>query len=210
MLLISFKESIYNYIEYIKRGDVLSSEFYSRIHSNPIIAAVTDLSKLKEVLESPCEIVFLLTGNIFNVKAAVDELKDGGKLVFIHLDLLEGLSKDHIALEYIHKSINPDGIITTKSNLVRIAKEIGMFAIQRFFLIDSISVESGVKTVQSSRPDAVEIMPGIMHRITSRICKEIKIPVIAGGFINDKEDVIACLNAGAMGISTSKEEIWCM
>jgi glycerol uptake operon antiterminator len=32
--------------------------------------------------------------------------------------------------------------------------------------------------------------------------------VIAGGLIQDKDDVIESLRAGAMGISTSKEEIW--
>ncbi|MFZ5351560.1 MAG: glycerol-3-phosphate responsive antiterminator [Bacillota bacterium] len=188
----------------------MSSMFYGKIHENPIIAAITDIAKVKDAVESPCEIVFLLTGSIFNIKDAVRALKEKGKMVFIHLDLLEGISKDQIAIEYIHKEINPDGIITTKSNLVKAARDMGLFTIQRFFLVDSISVESGIKTVQNSKPDAVEIMPGIMHRITAKICSELKIPVITGGFINGKEDVIACLNSGAMGISTSNEDIWYM
>ncbi len=186
----------------------MGSLFYSKIHACPIIAAVTDMEKLKEAVASPCEIVFMLTGNIFNIREAVQEIKQNHKMVFVHLDLLEGLSKDSTAIKYLNKTIEPDGIITIKSGLIKIAREMGMFAIQRLFFVDSLSVESGIKTVNNSKPDAIEIMPGIMHSVTSRVCNEVRIPVITGGLINDKDDVIACLKAGAMGISTSNKENW--
>lgn len=188
----------------------MKTEFYTRILENPIIAAVTDMEKLKDARSSPCEIIFLLAGNVFNIREAVNSIRQVNKLVYVHLDLLEGLSKDNTAVDYLYKSITPDGIITTKSNLIKHAKEIGMFTIQRLFLLDSLAVESGIKTVNNCKPDAVEIMPGIMNKVTAKISKELKIPVIAGGLINEKEDVISCLNAGAMGISASNEDVWYM
>ncbi len=47
-----------------------------------------------------------------------------------------------------------------------------------------------------------------MPKIINELGEKTNIPIIAGGLIRDKEDVINCLNAGAIGISTSKEEVW--
>lgn len=188
----------------------MATPFYDKIHNSPVVAAVGDMDKLDQAIESPCEIVFLLTGNIFTLGTFVSKVKENNMLVFIHLDLLEGFSRDHIALEYIAKEIKPNGIITTKGNLIRQAKDLNLFAIQRCFILDSISVESALRSIKKYKPDAVEIMPGILPRITKRISNEVRIPVITGGLIELKKDVIDSLQAGALGVSTSKEEIWNM
>ncbi|WP_432664545.1 glycerol-3-phosphate responsive antiterminator [Wukongibacter baidiensis] len=188
----------------------MGSEFYKRVHENPIICAISDLGKLDFAVKSPSEVIFLLNGDIFNLKNTVSKVKENNKLIFIHLDLMDGFSKDVIALKYISKNIKPDGIITTKSNLIRIAKDMNIFAIQRLFLLDSLSLESGIKSVRATRPDAVEILPGIMHKTTKYITTQIKTPVITGGLIKDKEDVVLSIKAGAVAISSSNEKVWYM
>lgn len=188
----------------------MSNIFYENIHYNPIIAAVKHLDMLDSAMESPCKIIFLLTGNIFNLESMIEIAKEGQKGIFVHLDLMEGFSNDIVSLQYIHEKFNPDGIITTKGNLVKHAKGMGMFTIQRLFLLDSMSLETGKKSISHTRPDAVEILPGIIPKITKDIHREIKIPIIVGGLIMDKEDVISSLNAGAVGISTSNKSIWYM
>ena len=35
-------------------------------------------------------------------------------------------------------------------------------------------------------------------------------PVIAGGLISDKEDVIEALDAGAISVSTTNQDVWFM
>ena len=40
--------------------------------------------------------------------------------------------------------------------------------------------------------------------------KQLNVPVIAGGLIADKEDVIQALDAGAVAISTTNESVWNM
>lgn len=188
----------------------MGDKFYEKVHENPIICAINSLTKLDLAIKAPCEITFLLKGDIFNLKNIVSKVKRNNKLIFIHLDLMEGFSKDVVALDYISKVIEPDGIITTKSNLVKIAKNKNIFAIQRLFLLDSLSVETGIKSVKAARPDAVEILPGIMHKATKYITSEIKTPVITGGLIKDKEDVILSIKSGAVGISTTDEKVWYM
>lgn len=186
------------------------SELITMIRDNPIIAAVNNLEKLDMAIESPCKLIFLLTGSIFNIKDIVEKCKKKGKRILVHLDLLEGLSKDECALKYISEYIKPDGIITTRGNLVRIAKENGIFAIQRLFILDSMSLDTGIKSIHSTKPEAIEILPGIMPKAIRRIHAETQIPLIAGGLIIDKEDAIASLSAGAMGISTSNKAVWYM
>ncbi|MGH4138945.1 glycerol-3-phosphate responsive antiterminator [Clostridium sp.] len=189
---------------------IIKNEFYDRIRENPVIAAVNNLEKLEKAIQSPCEIIFLLTGSIFNLQELVNKAKASNKSVFVHLDLIEGFSRNACALQYINEIIKPNGIITTKSSLIRTAKEMGLFSIQRLFMLDALSLESGINSIKNIRPDAVEILPGIMPRVTKTIGTEVNIPIITGGLISDKEDVIASIKAGAIGISTSKEEIWYM
>ncbi len=186
------------------------SEIVNMIKDNPIIAAVNNLEKLDLAVSSPCRLIFLLTGSIFNIKDIVEKCKRSGKRILVHLDLLEGLSKDECALRYISEYIKPDGIITTRGNLIRIAKENNIFAIQRLFILDSMSLDTGIKSIHSTKPEAIEILPGIMPKVIRRIHSETNIPLIAGGLIIDKEDAIASLSAGAVGISTSNRAVWYM
>ena len=183
-------------------------DFFEKIDSNPIIAAINDLHQLEDALESPCEIIFLLTGNIFNLKEIAHKVKLKNKGLYIHIDLIDGFSKDTWGLEYIVKNIYPDGIITTKTNLVKLSKDLGAFTIQRLFIPDSMSLDKGIKSIKTARPNAVEILPGIMPKIIKKIHLETGIPIITSGLIMDKEDVIWSLNSGAVAISTSNKKVW--
>lgn len=186
------------------------NEFYNRLQVNPIIAAIKDRRQLERAIESPCEIIFVLKSDIFNIRSIVDQVKAADKGVYLHVDLIDGLSKDSLALKYIHENIKPDGIITTKTNLVKVSKGLDMFVIQRFFILDHLSLDTGIHSIETIKPNAVEILPGVMPKIAKTFVNKTRVPVITGGLIMDKEDVMNSLKAGAQGISTSKEEIWYM
>ena len=64
------------------------------------------------------------------------------------------------------------------------------------FLLDSISLESLGK-MPANLPDCLDILPGTMPKILRRVCADAKVPVLTGGLIADKEDVMAALDAGA-------------
>lgn len=182
--------------------------FRKRMEKNPVIAAVKDIGRLDEAIASNSEIIFLLCGNIFNLEEAVKKAKDKKKLIFIHVDLIEGFSKDATALKYINEKIKPDGIISTKNNQIKAAKELGLLTVQRLFIIDSLSIDTIVKVSTAIAPDAVEILPGIMPRITAKLSSSLKIPVIVGGLISEKEDIHKAVENGALGASTSASELW--
>lgn len=182
--------------------------FFDRVAENPIIAAVQDLDKLDDALNSPCEIIFLLTGNIFNLREISHRIGAKNKGLYIHIDSIDGFSKDTWGLEYIIKNISPDGIITEKNNLVKLSKDMGVFTIQRLFIPNSYSLEEAIASIKKIRPNAIEILPGIMPKIIKRIINETKISVIASGLITDKYDLSSSLEAGAVAISTSNKDVW--
>lgn len=179
-----------------------------RVESNPIIAAVQNEKDLEIAIKSQVATVFLLCADIFNAKALVDRIKSADKSALIHIDFLEGIGKDAKAIDYIIHVIQPDGIISTKSSHIKIAKGKGMFTIQRFFLIDNKSYEMTTNSVKTIQPDMIEVMPGVMPGVIQRITRQLSIPVIAGGLISSKQDIVEALKAGAIGASTGKKELW--
>ena len=172
----------------------------------PVVAAIKDEEGLKKCLGSDIPIVFVLYGDICNIRDIVGRLKQAGKIVIIHLDLITGLSSKEIAVTYLRSVTHGDGIISTKPAVIRKAKEEGMFAIMRFF----IAFESIQKQVEYVHPDMIEILPGLMPKVIRKICSQSRIPVIAGGLITDKEDIMAALGAGAISISTTNQKVWFM
>ena len=182
--------------------------FFDKLERNPIIAAVNNLEKLDLALNSPCEIIFLLTGNIFNLREIATRVRSKNKGLYIHIDSIDGFSKDTWGLEYIIKNIYPDGIITEKSNLLKLSKDMGMFTIQRLLIHDSNSLEYAITTINKSRPNAVELLPGIMPKIIKKIITDTKMSVIASGLIVDKHDLDSSMDAGAIAISTSNQKVW--
>jgi glycerol uptake operon antiterminator len=180
----------------------------NRVRLNSVIAAVQSEDDLEVAIKSNVTTVFLLCADIFNAKTLVDKIKGAGKSAFIHIDFLEGIGKDAKAIDYIIQVIKPDGIISTKSNHIKIAREKGMFTIQRFFLIDSKSFEMTLNSVKALQPDMIEVMPGVMPGVIHRITRRLSIPVIAGGLISSKQDVLEAIKAGALATSTGKKELW--
>ena len=184
----------------------------SRLEKNPVIAAVRTPAAVADVCRSPAEVAFLLCGDILNAGALTRQMQKAGKLVLIHMDLLGGIGRDSQAVEYLAQSVRPDGIISTRSQLIRAARDRSLLTVQRFFLLDSQSVAMTAETAAAVRPDMVEVMPGICPRVIRRLSLEggHRLPVIAGGMIEKKEDILEALSAGALGVSTSRKELWAL
>lgn len=180
------------------------------LESCPIIAAVKDDEGLQECIHSESGMVFILYGDICSIGDIVKTIRDAGKRAIVHMDLIQGLSPREAALEYLKKATLADGIITTRPALIHKARELGFFTVLRFFVIDSLAYENIEKQTAAVRPDVVEILPGLMPKVIRQVKRSIRRPVIAGGLISEKEDILAALDAGAAAISTTNKRVWFM
>lgn len=174
----------------------------------PIITAVKDEEGLNRCLESESKIVFVLFGDVCSISGIVRRIKESGRIAFVHMDLINGLSNKEIAVDFIHENTQADGIITTKPALVKHAKELQMYTVLRLFVIDSMAFQNIQKQGIAVKPDLIEVLPGVMPKVIQKICKITRIPIIAGGLIQDKEDVMNALSAGAISISSTNEKVW--
>ncbi len=174
----------------------------------PVIAAAKDCEHLKACISSPCEVVFLLGGELGTIAEQIASAKAAGKFVVVHIDLVNGLSNKESAVDFIKKYTLADGIISTRPQTVKHAHVLGLFTVLRIFLLDSMALDNLQKQITSAEPDMIEVLPGLMPRIITEVQKKSRVPVIAGGLISEKSDVLAALSAGASCISTTRNELW--
>ena len=174
----------------------------------PVIAAVKTDEALTAALASPCSAVFLLASTLLTVDGLVHRIHDAGKLAVVHIDLVDGLSSREIAVDSLNALCHPDGIISTRPTLIRRARHRGLLTVQRAFILDSLSLTSLSGQLEQGKPDFVEILPGIMPRVIAEISARTQVPVIAGGLLRDKADVMAAMSAGAAAVSTSAPSLW--
>lgn len=173
-----------------------------------VILASKDSSEIPSVAERVRPTwVFLLGGAAGTVMGASKLLGSRGFTVFVHIDMVHGLSKDPEGIRLLKTFAQPAGIISTHPSIVTAAHKAGLATIERIFLLDSSSVESGIKNIERSQPDAVEVLPGILPRQISAIASQLSVPLIAGGLITTPDQVFDALRSGAHGISTSSEEL---
>ncbi len=186
-----------------------TNAFLDALQSRPVIAAARDLQGVRAAAQSPAAAVFLLGGSIMSLTQMVCEAKTSGKRIFVHLDLLEGLGHDAAAVEWIARTAAPDGLISTKSPLLKNAKECGLLTIQRLFVMDSSSLSHGAKQLRQARPDLIEILPGLVPKAVNALAEALPgNPIIAGGMVTEAAEVSAALRAGALGVSTSAAALW--
>ena len=181
------------------------AEFLSVLERSPVIAAVRDDS-FSEAIASPSEIIFYLKANIMTVKSRAEEAIAAGKILFVHIDLAEGIGKDKSGIEFL-ADCGVHGIISTRNQLISIARDMGLLTVQRFFALDSQGLESMRDVSNISCADLLEIMPGVIPKVIEKFAEK-NIAVIAGGLIETKAEVLTALQAGASAVSTGKSELW--
>jgi glycerol-3-phosphate responsive antiterminator len=78
----------------------------------------------------------------------------------------------------------------------------------RFFIIDSIAYTTMEKQIKNAHPDVIEVLPALMPSVMERILSCVKCPVIAGGLVTEKEDVMSLLEVGVSSISSTNQDVW--
>ena len=179
----------------------MKQQFYDAIVDGPIIAAVKDETGVEVCIQNDIRVVFILYGELITIPDIVQRLKDAGKFVVVHLDLIGGLAVREEAVRFIRYGTAADGIISTKPEMIRYAKELDLCTVFRIFAMEHHGMEFA---------DLIEVLPGIMPKIIKHIAGQAAVPVIAGGLISEKEDVMRALDAGAIAISTTNQAVWKM
>ena len=143
----------------------MEQEFWDAVEDNPIIAAVKSMDDLEQCCKlEDIRVVFILFGDICSIGDIVKKIKAAGKIAMVHIDLIGGLSPREIAVDYLKNNTDTDGIITTKPSLIKKAKELSLYTVLRYFLLDSMAYENILTQQHTVRPDFIEVLPGACQK----------------------------------------------
>lgn len=175
-----------------------------------MIGAVANFKQLERAVKHKEKLacVFVLFGNISNLKMIVDQLKEEGIKSYVHIDKVESLRVDDYAFKFIRNNVGADGIVTTKAGYVKKAKSAGLEVVQRSFIVDNRMLDLTLKGLEKAKPDYLEIMPAITSYLIPDIKKAYDIEIIAGGLVDHPEVFDEALENGASFVSTSNVEMW--
>lgn len=176
-------------------------------HENKIIAATRSDAEFLAATESRASLVFDLDCNIMSLAKKLKTAHDCGKKIFVHIDLAGGIGKDASGITFL-KKMGVDGVISTKVNIIKMAREIGLCTVQRFFIVDSKSIHTTIEAVRASRPDMIEIMPATLSKVIARLSRELAVPIIAGGLIETEQEAREAIDCGAAAVSTGQNTLW--
>lgn len=136
--------------------------FMEATENCPVIPEIINDEWLEALSESDCDIVYIVYGDICTIPEIVEKVKQAGKMAIVHMDLIVGLSSKEISVDFLKKYTRADGIISMKPAMIKRANDVGLFTIQRFYLMDRftyVNIEkhiknckSGCRRVPSGRP----------------------------------------------------------
>lgn len=177
------------------------------MEENPVVPSLRDPAALDQYLHCPCGVVFVLCGDILNIDEIIRRLHEGGKKAVIHADLVSGLAPKEIAVDFLQRC-GADGILSTRPALVRRGRELGLLSVLRVFAIDSKAISNLYREAELGTPDMVEVLPGAIPHVIAQLKRQLSIPLIAGGLLEEKSDILTALSAGALCVSTSNSRLW--
>jgi glycerol uptake operon antiterminator len=174
-----------------------------------IIPAVRSPEFLLDSSRAPGKIVYFLFGNPENIGEMMELVADAGKVPIINIDLAAGLARDQAAVSFLaHRRV--EGIISTHPEPLRAARDLGLFAVKRTFLLDSAALDSALRSLEQFMPDALEVLPALAApHIVNRLHQMYPaLPVIAGGLITTLREIEDLINHGISTVSVSDHRLW--
>ena len=183
-------------------------EFVRRFRAVPCGAAVKTDGELDAAISSGVGAVFLLRGDGLELAPLVRRIHDADKLAVVHLDLVDGLASDMAGVRWLARC-GVDAVISSHGQAVRAVRAEGLVAIQRLLCVSQMAIELGLTAVSRSQPHLVELLPGIiLPEVADLVLPRLSVPLLAGGFVRDREDVRRLIAAGAIGVTTSQAALW--
>lgn len=174
-----------------------------------IIPAIRNPAHLDKALAAHGRIVYMLCGDPENIGDLMHRILDAGKLPIVNIDLVNGFSRDFAALSYLERR-GVKGIISTHGETLRQAQGLGLYVVQRTFLLDSGAMENICHQLKDSSVDALEVLPAVaVPKLVARVqAISDDIALVGGGLITtlrEAEDLIA---QGIQAVSASDPQLW--
>src|SRR5699024_7803662 len=153
-----------------------------------VIPAIRNLKDFEQALQTKHKWIVILEVRLGQLRSVVNYAKRANKKVLLHIDLVQGLKADEYGVEFVLEDITVDDVVVRRGSLSELAKKRGVLAVQRMFLLDSLSLKTDVRISSRYETDYIEVLPGKLPEVIKAISANTAIPIIAGGLINTEAD----------------------
>ncbi|MCI6857859.1 MAG: glycerol-3-phosphate responsive antiterminator [Eubacterium sp.] len=174
-----------------------------------IIPSVRELKNLDTALNNHSGYVLLSECHIGNLRQLVHTCHSRGQKVVVNHELVGGLGNDKAAFQMLKNLYHVDMVIASSVSKLHILQKMNMKTIFRISLIDSISVDNALRMMKEVNCSAVELRPyyhamEFLPKFQDLFDGEF----FVAGFVNSKEKLMNCKEAGFQGTMTSTKELW--
>lgn len=151
-----------------------------------IIPAVDGIRRYKDFLKSEHNICILMNVHLSLLESVFRTARERDKKIILHIDRINGLADDEYGAEFAAQRFHPAAAVSIKPTVIQTLKKNRITAIQRVFLIDSFALKRSADSVANTKPDYVEVMPGICDGMAPLLKDALGEHLIAGGLIPDR------------------------
>ena len=178
-----------------------------QLERNPVVPAVrSEGEALEKALSGDHPAILVLGGDVFELSDRIGA-RERRPPVIVNVDLVGGIAGDVTGIRFLSQHV--EGIISTNRRVIELGNTTDLITIQRLFALDGMAMERGLKLTKRTKPKCLEILPGLAYpRMATSYPELLEHPVLAGGFIRSSEELSSILDAGAVGASTSHQELW--
>lgn len=173
-----------------------------------VLPAISDYKALEKFIKTDLEYCVVMNFPLIQLYRVCKLLNENSKKCIVHLDLVKGLASNEHGAEFLIDAYKVSGVISTHPSVIEMAKKKKVIAIQRIFIIDSLSLNKSIMIAKKCQPDYIELLPGYAFEVKAKIEAVINTPLIGGGLISNEEMVDKCLNGGLVAVTSSVAELW--
>ncbi len=188
---------------------IMEREKIKNTNKFKIVPSVKEVKYLKNALQSSNPCIQLTGCHIGNLQQLTNKCHQAGRTVIVNHELVDGLGNDKTAFQMLKKLYHVDGIIGSSITKLHMMKGLNVKIIYRITLMDSISIDNALRTINEVKFDAIELRP-YYHAIEFLpVFKKVwSGDYYVAGFVNTEEKLRKCKEAGFVGAMTSTVDLW--
>lgn len=177
------------------------------LRENPVIGTLFGEDDMAQFCAHPTRFSFVANLPLARVSTVFEKLSAATTLPMLNVDSVQGLTANADGLDYL-KGIGVPGIVSTHTQTVSRAADLGLLAVQKVFVTDRSNLRRAAATVKSSRAHFVQLMPWpVVPHLSPEFLRELG-PFIVAGFVSTEDDIRSALSLGALAVSSSQKELW--
>jgi glycerol uptake operon antiterminator len=145
--------------------------------------------------------------NLFDLRSLLEHAHERDLAVYVNMDHIDGIAPDLAGFRYLATQLHITGVLSSHGRVLALAKSFDMQTIQHIFAVDSTGLEAALESVDDQQVDLLAISPALV--IPYAVAQvSLHLPYIGCGFVSTHQQVQRILNAGAIGVTVSRPELW--